>query len=248
MAAVSDASQGPGWWQASDGRWYPPEASAPPPPPPPPPPPGAPAGYVAFDPSLAPPKTAGKATATLILGLVAFLVCPVLPAIAALVVGAQAKREIRESGGALTGDGLVKAGRILAVVHLCLFFVAVLAAIAIPTFLGGRERAQDRTAQADLRNAFTAEKVFVVDHEQWTDDPAELAAIEPSLSYEVGSVPARDEVVFVVVADDVLVLSRRSASGTCFYLAGRTTDSSVGYAEDPSCGAAEGQNFVNAWE
>lgn len=33
---MSDASQGPGWWQASDGKWYPPEtaagAAAPPPP------------------------------------------------------------------------------------------------------------------------------------------------------------------------------------------------------------------------
>ena len=25
MAAVSEGAQGPGWWQASDGRWYPPE-------------------------------------------------------------------------------------------------------------------------------------------------------------------------------------------------------------------------------
>ena len=22
---MSDTSQGPGWWQASDGKWYPPE-------------------------------------------------------------------------------------------------------------------------------------------------------------------------------------------------------------------------------
>jgi hypothetical protein len=29
---VSDVSQGPGWWQASDGRWYPPQPAAPPPP------------------------------------------------------------------------------------------------------------------------------------------------------------------------------------------------------------------------
>ena len=33
---MSDVSQGPGWWQASDGKWYPPEqgqtATAPPPP------------------------------------------------------------------------------------------------------------------------------------------------------------------------------------------------------------------------
>jgi hypothetical protein len=26
---VSDVSQGPGWWQASDGRWYPPQPAAP---------------------------------------------------------------------------------------------------------------------------------------------------------------------------------------------------------------------------
>jgi hypothetical protein len=34
---MSDVSQGPGWWQASDHKWYPPEAvpgTAPPPPPP----------------------------------------------------------------------------------------------------------------------------------------------------------------------------------------------------------------------
>lgn len=29
---MSDAPQGPGWWQASDGRWYPPQPVAPPPP------------------------------------------------------------------------------------------------------------------------------------------------------------------------------------------------------------------------
>lgn len=33
---MSDASQGPGWWQAADGKWYPPESApgAQPPPPP----------------------------------------------------------------------------------------------------------------------------------------------------------------------------------------------------------------------
>jgi hypothetical protein len=37
---MSDASGGPGWWHASDGKWYPPEQHPnyrPPPPPPPPP-------------------------------------------------------------------------------------------------------------------------------------------------------------------------------------------------------------------
>lgn len=31
---MSDGPQGPGWWQASDGKWYPPQAGRTPPPPP----------------------------------------------------------------------------------------------------------------------------------------------------------------------------------------------------------------------
>jgi hypothetical protein len=34
---MSDVPQGEGWWQASDGRWYPPTQAPGPLPPPPPP-------------------------------------------------------------------------------------------------------------------------------------------------------------------------------------------------------------------
>lgn len=47
---MSDVSQGPGWWQASDGKWYPPEqqpGGAPAPQQPTGPPPGAPGGQPA---------------------------------------------------------------------------------------------------------------------------------------------------------------------------------------------------------
>jgi uncharacterized RDD family membrane protein YckC len=48
--AVTEVSQGPGWWLASDARWYPPHlhpsvVQAPSPPPPPPPPVPYPYGY-----------------------------------------------------------------------------------------------------------------------------------------------------------------------------------------------------------
>lgn len=45
LQAVSDQAQGPGWWQASDDLWYPPESHPeyrPPPPPPPSSPPAPP--------------------------------------------------------------------------------------------------------------------------------------------------------------------------------------------------------------
>src|ERR1044072_4661028 len=39
-------------------------------------------------------------------------------------------------------------------------FIAILIAIAIPTFLGAQNRARDRGAQSDLRNALTAAKTL----------------------------------------------------------------------------------------
>src|SRR5580700_12352545 len=89
---MSDTSQGPGWWQASDGRWYRPEQHpdhVPPPPPipppvpppippvPPPPPlpygtpmvPG-PFGYTPWPGPMVPPVTSGLAIAALVLSIV----------------------------------------------------------------------------------------------------------------------------------------------------------------------------------
>jgi hypothetical protein len=58
---VSDSSQGPGWWLASDGKWYPPEKAAPTPPSAPPPPSApvaAPPPQTAPPPAATPPPTA----------------------------------------------------------------------------------------------------------------------------------------------------------------------------------------------
>src|SRR5581483_921245 len=48
--------------------------------------------------------------------------------------------------------------------------IAILLAIAIPTFLGARSKAQDRAAQSNIRNAFTAEKTFYVDGQAYDAD------------------------------------------------------------------------------
>jgi len=49
--------------------------------------------------------------------------------------------------------------------------IAILIAIAIPTFLGAQDRARDRGAQSDLRNALTAAKVAATDHSGLFLDP-----------------------------------------------------------------------------
>ena len=65
--------------------------------------------------------------------------------------------------------------------------IAILIAIAIPTFLGARQRAQDRAAQSDLRNGLTAEKTFYTDGESFTAVTASMTAIEPSLTWNVSN-------------------------------------------------------------
>ncbi len=63
--------------------------------------------------------------------------------------------------------------------------IGILVAIALPTFLGARQRAQNRAAQSSLRNALVAAKTAYTDTSDYTgaDTSAELLAIEPSLTY-----------------------------------------------------------------
>src|SRR6059036_3189961 len=67
--------------------------------------------------------------------------------------------------------------------------IAILIAIAIPTFLGARKRAQDRHAQVNLRNALTAERTYYVDGQRYTDAPAVLNTIQGYLEW-VPAAPA----------------------------------------------------------
>ena len=70
--------------------------------------------------------------------------------------------------------------------------IAILIAIAIPTFLGLRRRAQDRAAQSDLRNGLTNAKAFFADDEAYTNaTPANLNAQEPSLTSRLRLRPCR---------------------------------------------------------
>ena len=61
--------------------------------------------------------------------------------------------------------------------------IAILIAIAIPTFLGARKRAQDRATQSDLRNALTNEQVAYTDNQAYEPNAANMKVMEPSLDW-----------------------------------------------------------------
>jgi type IV pilus assembly protein PilA len=98
--------------------------------------------------------------------------------------------------------------------------IAILLAIAIPTFLGARQRAQNRAAQSNLRNALTAEKTWYTDQQAYSQTKSELVGIEPSLSFDTAAdtAPTVGNVSYYVDANGAVYLAAKSASGTCFYL------------------------------
>jgi Domain of unknown function (DUF4190) len=96
----------------------------------PPPPPGEWPGYgqPPFHPSTA-PSTSSKAITSLVLGLVGLFFAGLFTGIPAMVVGFMARREVRESGGRITGDGLALGGIITGA--LATLWSLVLAALIV---------------------------------------------------------------------------------------------------------------------
>ena len=72
------------------------------------------------------PQLEYSAVIALVLALLAWVACPVLAAIAALMIAGGAKAKIDLAGGALTGRGFVSAARWLAWIHLGLMLAGVI--------------------------------------------------------------------------------------------------------------------------
>jgi type IV pilus assembly protein PilA len=126
--------------------------------------------------------------------------------------------------------------------------IAILLAIAIPTFLGARSKAQDRAAESNLRNALTAEKTYYVDNEAYTDNTSSnLTNIEPSLTYIGNVTPAVGKVAVTVdLTGDTVTLAAKSASGTCFYLQDSSTTGTQ-YESDNACGVDAAGAYLAHW-
>jgi hypothetical protein len=146
---MSDFSQGDGWWQASDGKWYPPEQApgyqppvgAPGPYPGSPYPgtpyPGTPyptSGY-GYPATPVVPRTDPLAIGALvsaIVGVVLLLLCiGIFGTIAAIPMGFISRKRIRESGGALQGEGLALAGAIIGIVATAGYLLLLVLIVAV---------------------------------------------------------------------------------------------------------------------
>ena len=112
--------------------------------------------------------------------------------------------------------------------------IAILVAIAIPTFLGQRRNAQDSAAKSNVRNALATEKAYFSVNQAFTATTADLAAIEPNL-FGTGS----DPVTATIGTGGVSVcLVQQSDSGDYFAVWDGTTAGTMYYqsSTDPSLG------------
>lgn len=98
--------------------------------------------------------------------------------------------------------------------------IAILLAIAIPTFLGARDRANDRAAQSSLRNALTAAKVIFTDQQDYTQaTTTNLEAEEPNLQYVAAGTPSTDfKMVSIATTANEFAAAALSETDDCFLI------------------------------
>jgi type IV pilus assembly protein PilA len=120
-----------------------------------------------------------------------------------------------------------------------ILIIGILMLLALPTFLGARERASDRATQADIRNAFAAERVYYTDT---------LTAIEAAIPYIAGDTPLVSQVAYLHhhALTNTIFISAMSPSGMCWYL--REIDGGgARFASDPACGVTDTQVYTRSW-
>ena len=118
----------------------------------------------------------------------------------------------------LAGDD----GFTLLEVMVVVLVIGILLAVGIPTYLGARDRAQDKSAQATLRSAQTTALVVFTDDGDFGDaDPTALAAAEPSYTWLGGTTASSDDKVVSVASNTAGTewgAAALSDGGDCFYV------------------------------
>jgi type IV pilus assembly protein PilA len=123
--------------------------------------------------------------------------------------------------------------------------IGILVAIALPTFLGARKRAQDKAAESNLRNGIASAKTFFTDNDVYTGfNAAAGGTIEPSLTWADGNAVVINQVNVNGVSATQVLLETKSASGTSFCIADDATGASGGTVRGYDTAGGAFNNFA----
>ena len=99
--------------------------------------------------------------------------------------------------------------------------IAILMAIAIPTFLNSRKRAQDAAAKSNVRNGLAAAQQVFSENQVYPATATlltSLAAEEPSLTFQSTASTDPKQISVYTDGSATVVVSAQSKSGKCFSL------------------------------
>jgi prepilin-type N-terminal cleavage/methylation domain-containing protein len=96
--------------------------------------------------------------------------------------------------------------------------IGILLVIAIPAFLGAKNTADARAAEASLRNAYTAEQTYYTDGQAFTASVPQITTIENGLQWTSGAAPVGAQVLIALDAATPanLILMAQGADGNCY--------------------------------
>ena len=135
------------------------------------PPPTPPALTPPPGPSIPPATTAqrsGLAVASLVLGIAGIGLClGPLAGIPAVICGHKAQREIRTSGGNVSGGGLATAGLVTGYISIAMILLlGMMASIAIPNFVKARQQAMENSCRANRKALEGATAMWGLEHKK----------------------------------------------------------------------------------
>src|SRR5690348_13338075 len=104
-------------------------------------------------------QTDGKATASLILGILSILCFGLLTGLPAIILGHISRGNIEQSRGRLTGAGMALTGLILGYVSI-VSTIMIIAAIAIPNLMRARMSANESAAASTVRSLNTYQVTY----------------------------------------------------------------------------------------
>jgi len=132
--------------------------------------------------------------------------------------------------------------------------IAVLLSVAMTTFLGSRQKAQDRAAQTSLRVGLTAIRSAYIDGQSYLTAATQLASVEPSLTYSTSpgaSSSGREDIAVNAVDDQNVGMSVLAADGVCWELfdsaSGGTTYGSRPHRTSTTCQAPGSALSATTW-
>ena len=129
------------------------------------------------------PKNSALAIWSLILGILSLTCFSIFSAIPGVICGHKALSRIKQSGGALTGQGLAIAGLVTGYLGIvwALLFIPLMLAIAIPNFVKARDTAMQNACVNNLRQIDAAKQQWALQNSKGAGDVPTEADLKPFL-------------------------------------------------------------------